>query len=299
MNAKVTDRIKQDLVNQLTSGSALPFKLTLAGIASYYEVSLTPVRLVVDTLIGQQLLVRKSNGRLLQTNSLVKKALQTDAIIGEKPINLNSGLDEILTEYIVKLSLINHSDYLREEATAKKYDVGRTMIRQVFSRLEGAGFLEHVPRCGWKVRNIREKEMTDYLEIREILEVKALKLAKPLLVKSELEQILEENIVNQNPRLAEVNNDLHDYWISRSENWYIQDFFNRHGAFYTALFNYASLNKSLVSDMAQEHRDILENLIDENWAAAEKALIKHIREQKLHVLKWLEENHGLRMNITI
>ena len=36
--------------------------------------------------------------------------------------------------------------------------------------------------------------------------------------------------------------------------------------------------------MAQEHQEILRHLIDKNWKAAEKALVKHIRDQKNNIL---------------
>lgn len=288
MTAKITQTIKADLINQIKSYSQLPFKLTLDSIANYYSVSLTPVRQVVNELVEEEVIIRKNNGRLQRAMKPTSEQATPAPVAPQKKLNLNSELDEQVTNYVVQLSLENNSDYLREEATALKYNTGRTIMRQVFSRLAGAGFLEHVPRCGWKVRSITEKDMSDYLEIREILEVKALYLARPRLVKDELQAILDGNIASSDPRLSELDNNLHHYWISRSNNWYIQDFFNRHGAFYTAVFDYASLGDNIISAMAQEHRDILESLIAENWESAEKALIKHIRDQKSNVLELLK-----------
>ncbi len=284
MSSKVTDTIKQDLKYQIQTFQDLPFRLTLGAIADYYTVSLTPVRQVVDELIEEEVILRKSNGRLKRAKLPDGSQLQSQTQPLPKPVNLKSDLDELVTSYVVQLSLKNYSDYLREEATAQKYNTGRTIMRQVFSRLAGVGFLEHVPRCGWKVRTIREKDMSDYLEIREILEIKALKLARPFLVKHELQAILDGNIANEDPRLAELDNNLHNYWINRCDNWYIKDFFNRHGAFYTAVFEHASLGEHIISEMAQEHRDVLESLIAEDWDEAERALVKHIRDQKPNVL---------------
>ena len=287
MSSKVTETIKQDLSHQLSTFSELPFKLTLGAIADYYSVSLTPVRQVVDELIQENIILRKSNGRLARVNEPQDGSVSKDAEFN-KPLKLSSELDELVTNDVVKLCLANHTDYLREEATAKKYNTGRTIMRQVFSRLAGAGLIEHVPRCGWKVRSFREKDMFDYLEIREIFEVKALHLAKEKLVEEDLKTILSGNIPDDDYRLSEIDNDLHNYWISRCDNFYIQDFFNRHGTFYTALFDYAGLSEHVKSSMAQEHRDILEALIAKDWGAAEQALIKHIRDQKENVLRLLD-----------
>ncbi|WP_196138943.1 GntR family transcriptional regulator [Aliikangiella sp. G2MR2-5] len=288
MSSKVTDKIKEDLTHQLTTYKNLPFKLTLGAIADYYNVSLTPVRQVVEELIEEDVLIRKPNGRLERVVEPSGDAEGEKVAKFQKPVKLHSDLDEQVTNYVVQLSLQNHEEYLREEATAKKYNTGRTIMRQVFSRLAGAGLIEHVPRCGWKVRTFREKDMLDYLEIREILEVKAMELARPYFMQDELHMFLKGNIASDDPALAELDNDLHNYWISRCDNLYIQDFFTRHAAFYTALFDYAALGEKVKTEMAQEHIDILEALIAEDYKAAERALVKHIRDQKKNVMRLVQ-----------
>ena len=235
MNLKITDNIKSNLRLQLQNYTKLPFKLTLGSIADFYSVSLTPVRQVISELIDEGVLVRKANGRLERKNTPKEDKAVDCHNKNINPVNSNALLEEKVTTYIVQLSLQNHTDYLREEATAKMFDTGRTIMRQIFSRLEGAGFLQHVPRCGWKVSTLREKDMSDYIEIREILEVKALRLARPFFLKSELQSLLEGNIASSDPLLVSLDNDLHNYWISRCDNRYIQEFFNRHGTFYTAV----------------------------------------------------------------
>ncbi|MFT5163887.1 MAG: DNA-binding GntR family transcriptional regulator [Alteromonadaceae bacterium] len=288
MSSKVTDTIKQDLAHQIQTQSVLPFKLTLGAIAEHYSVSLTPVRQVVESLVEEQMLIRKPNGRLERAKAPSEQQIASAQATVQKPINLNSDLDQLLTNHIVQLSLQSHSKYLREEATAKKYDTGRTIMRQVFSRLAGAGLIEHVPRCGWKVRIFREKDMLDYLEIREILEIKALNLARPHFRQHELQQMLDGNVSSNDPGSVELDNSLHNYWIDRCDNWYIQDFFSRHGAFFSALFDYAALGKNIKTEMAQEHRDILQNLVDQNWEGAEQALVNHIHDQNRNVLELVE-----------
>jgi len=281
----VTDTIKHDLTHQLKNYTELPFKLTLGAIADYYSVSLTPVRQVVDQLIDENMIARKENGRLERVGQPAGETPPANVSEFNKPLKLTSELDEMVANDVVQLCLANHTDYLREEATAQKYQTGRTIMRQVFSRLAGAGLIEHVPRCGWKVRQYREKDMFDYLEIREILEVKALRLARTKFHEDELKELLAGNKACEDRTLSEIDNDLHNYWISRCDNFYIQDFFERHSAFYTALFDFAALGEEIKTEMAQEHIDILEPLIAKDWEAAEKALIKHIRDQKENVLR--------------
>lgn len=112
-----------------------------------------------------------------------------------------------------------------------------------------------------------------------------MQLARPRFDKYELQQLLSGNITGDAAESSQLDNDLHAYWIDRCENWYIQDFFARHSAFYTALFDYAALGDEVKAAMAQEHRDVLNALIAEDWDTAEQALVKHIRDQVDNVLE--------------
>ena len=285
MNSNISDNIKVNLESLLASSVNLPFKLTLGSIAKYYSVSLTPVRQVIEQLVVEGSIIRKSNGRLERAFIPKKDQPKAKSELLVTGLNKNAILEKSVTDYVIQLSLQNHDDYLREEATAAKFETGRTIMRQIFSRLEGKGFIQHVPRCGWKVRVIREKDMSDYLELRELLEVKALHLSRKHLQTSELQSLLNSNVTDDNPKLVSLNNELHNYWISRCDNRYIQEFFERHGDFHTAIFEYVSLEENVKNEMASEHQDILKHLIDKNWKEAEKALIKHIRDQKQNILK--------------
>lgn len=284
MNSNISDNIKVDLESLLASSVNLPFKLTLGAIAKYYSVSLTPVRQVVDQLVSEGTIIRKPNGRLDRTFIPEHGQITTASEPLISGLDKNLLLEKAISDYVIQLSLQNHVAYLREEATAAKFDIGRTIMRQIFSRLEGKGFIQHVPRCGWKVRVLREKDMSDYLELRELLEVKALHLARKLLKPSELQLLLNANVTDDDPQLVSLNNELHNYWITRCDNRYIQEFFERHGAFHTAIFEYVSLEENVKNEMALEHQDILKHLIEKNWKAAEDALVKHIRDQKQNIL---------------
>ncbi|MAG92646.1 MAG: transcriptional regulator, partial [Planctomycetaceae bacterium] len=75
-------------------------------------------------------------------------------------------------------------------------------------------------------------------------------------------------------------NQLHRYFIDRSENRYIKEFFASHGGYYTALFDYAALGASVVKEMAEQHREVLSHALARRWAKARKALAHHIRSQQ-------------------
>jgi DNA-binding GntR family transcriptional regulator len=90
-------------------------------------------------------------------------------------------------------------------------------------------------------------------------------------------------------QIGALNNNLHSYWIKLSGNRYIIDFFERQGLYYRTLFDYAAPEAHVVDEMAAQHREILEALIEERWRDAKKALIRHIRDQQPIVQQLMEQ----------
>jgi DNA-binding GntR family transcriptional regulator len=275
--------IKEDLQRRIQSGDGPPCKLTLPGIAEYYDVSITPVRSAIGRLIQDGVVCKRANGRLaVSSKSRGKKV--NDAPV--RPPRTPRDWDLAVAREVMIASLAREPSYLREESLAAKYAIGRSVIRQSLGRLAGAGLIEHVPRCGWLVHPILEDDIRAYLEIREALELKALDLAKPRLDGRDLEAMLAGNEAAEDagPRL---DNRLHQYLIGKSGNRYIQNFFGQYTAtYYTAVFDYAAPEAHVVARMAGQHREILEALLARHWAQARRALSQHIWEQ-LPILKSL------------
>jgi DNA-binding GntR family transcriptional regulator len=188
-------------------------------------------------------------------------------------------LETALTQEVIYLSLRGEALYLREEATAHRYHVGRTALRQVLNRLARKGLVEHLPRRGWHVRAFDRDDLRAYLTVRESLELTALRLARPHLVREDLEDMLRGNApgdVEGEPRL---DNRLHQYLVEKSANRYIRDFFDRYGRYFTTLFDYAAPETRVAMAMVRQHRAILRALIARDWPLARLELARHIRSQ--------------------
>jgi DNA-binding GntR family transcriptional regulator len=295
MATTISDYIASDLAARVgaRSGSAIP--LTLHALSNRYGVSPTPVREALRRLLAEGVLVRLENGRIevnpvaLNTGSLRDKPES----IQLPPVRANS-LQVALTTEVIRKSLGGNCDYLREEATAARYGVGRTAIRQAFQRLAGQGLIVHVPRCGWRVRAFDENDLIAYLEIREVLENKALALARPHLLEADLRKMLAGNVSRSGgPRL---DNSLHSYLVEKSGNEYLREFFNRHSAYYTALLEFAAPETCVVAAMARQHRKILRALIAQDWARSRRELTRHIRAQRPIVRALLQRIGRIEQN---
>ncbi|XAL99679.1 GntR family transcriptional regulator [Phycisphaeraceae bacterium D3-23] len=281
----LSDRIQRELVVLLAGSDPLPFKLTLTAISSHFGVSPMPVRQAVGELIDQGLLRKQANGRI-EVDLVAVAALDSVDVdlIGEP----DGSIEQRITDAVVVRSLTRDEHYLREAEAAEQFGIGRTVVRRVFGQLAGQGLLTRVPRCGWLVRPYREKDMLDYLDIRETLEVKAMRLARDRLDPAVLQTYLEGNDPGGRGRTVQLDNRLHAYWIEQSNNRYIIDFFANHGTFYNALFDYAALEPNATQAMARQHIEILEALIASDLRGAAKALTRHIRAQQPNTAKMID-----------
>jgi DNA-binding GntR family transcriptional regulator len=274
----IRDYIKRDLTSRLGSDAGPPADLSLLGLSRHYGVSPTPVREAIRDLVAEGVLLKQGNGRVSSNPGRRGPDKARPPATAPLPPSRSAQLLERLAAEVIGRSLRGETDYLREEATAQRFGVGRTAIRQAFDRLAGRGLLVHVPRCGWRVRAYDEADLAAYLEIREALELTALELARPTLVAADLRRMLAGNAADG--RSTRLDNHLHLYLVEKSGNSYIRDFFDRQGAYFTSLFDYAAPETHVVAAMARQHRAILRALLDEDWPRARRALSEHIRAQR-------------------
>lgn len=273
----LTERIERDLLRLLAQREPLPFNLSLSGIAKHFDVSPMPVRSAVQALVDQGVLKKGEAGRLgVVDDKLPQLSELPEDGVDEVEASL---LDRLISEIITR-GLTQDEHYLRESATAEQYGVGRTVVRRMFSELSGRGLLTHVPRCGWLVRPYREKDTIDYLAVRELLESKALTEAFGRLDAKVIQEIRDGNQHSGPGRQAKLDNRMHSYWIGLSGNRYIQAFFEREGAYYATVFDYAGLEPDATDSMVDQHRAILDALLDRDLGKALQALSEHIQAQR-------------------
>ncbi len=264
--------IRDDLRARLHSGGRPP-ALTLRDLSRHYGVSLTPVREAVEDLVRERLIHKEESGRLSVNPSPPRASRPAP------PPRPPKDWHRILARDVLRRSLRGEADFLREEVTAAALGIGRTVLRQIFSRLAGAGLIEHVPRRGWRVRPFQERDMLAYLQVRELLELKALELARRRLVPEDLRRILSLNRPGGGRGAAAVDSELHPYLVRKSGNRFIQEFIGTHGAYYTTLFYYATRGARAVGLMARHHVEILRRLLRRDWDGAAALLSRHIRAQ--------------------
>ncbi|WP_417397433.1 FCD domain-containing protein [Gimesia chilikensis] len=271
----LTKYIKADLIARLSRDELSPDALTLAALSDHYQVSVTPIYHAINELIEEGYLYREKNRRLC-----VNQEKMSDAQTAAKSPQPAPPEDHFkrITDDLLTLSLNGESVFLREMASAKKYDISRTSLRNIFNRLAGDGMLEHVPRRGWKLRSFNQHDLDAFIEVRVVLELKALDLAKESLDKRVLQKILDGNQVPEtDEEPLQIDNSLHEYLIKQSDNYYIISFFDRHGRYFDLLFLWESNDRDAAIQEIQQHQRILSALINEDWTTAREELELHLR----------------------
>ena len=274
---KLASRIEKDLSAQLLSNS-LSCPLTMDGLSRHYGVSYTPVRKALNGLIEEGLIRKKENGRL-------------EPVATCKPLTLERRSFEIedlpdpsieITRELVELSLSGKEVFVREESTARKHGLSRSSLRQILLKLAGEGLVLHIPRRGWQVKPFRQKDLQSFIEVREVMELKALELAQFKLSKPEAKQRLQEikasNQISKNGKVkVRIDNSLHQYLLELADNPYLDDFFQRHGKYYSILFEWEGGNENAAIQAVHQHHAIIDALINEKWAQARTELSEHLR----------------------
>ncbi len=110
---------------------------------------------------------------------------------------------------------------------------------------------------------------------------KALELARSILTSSEakvkLRQIKSSNKIHQNGKVRVIiDNSLHQYLIELAANPYIDDFFQRHGKYYSILFKWEGGDEQAAIQAVRQHHAIIDALLKEDWEAAAKELSTHL-----------------------
>jgi DNA-binding GntR family transcriptional regulator len=274
---KLASRIEKDLSAQLLSNS-LSCPLTMDGLSQHYGVSYTPVRKALNGLIEEGLIRKKENGRLELIETFKPHTYEARSFEIE---DIPDPSIEITRE-LIELSLSGKEVFIREESTARKHGLSRSSLRQILLKLAGEGLILHIPRRGWQVKPFRQEDLQSFIEVREVMELKALELAQSKLSKPEakhrLQEIKASNQILKNRKVkVKIDNSLHQYLLELAGNPYLDDFFQRHGKYYSILFEWEGGNENAAIQAVHHHHAIIDALIDEDWALARTELSEHLR----------------------
>lgn len=174
---------------------------------------------------------------------------------------------------------------LPEISIAKEYNVSRTPVREALRRLENEGLVQIVPGWGACLASPTKEEIIDTYEVRETLEVMAIRKASRLITPLQL-CMLQEQIDREKKAFEErdlelymnVNDEFHLIIAKSSGNGtlagYVGNILSRtyvQTIFFESFFNFAD-NPSLM-----EHIKLLDALSAHDEERSVRLMKEHIR----------------------
>ena len=221
--------------------------------------------------------------------------LNMDAYLPLRDVVFNT-----LREAILKGDL-KPGERLMELQLAAKLGVSRTPIREAIRMLEQEGLAVTMPRKGAEVAKMTLKDMEDVLEIREALDELAVKIACDKISEKELQKLLEVKDQFENSTktgdvkmIAEMDVKFHDVIFESTGNPKLVTLLNNlREQMYRYRFVYLK-DISQHEKLVEEHREILECILQRDKKKASEAAKKHIDNQENSIIRQIRlENQSI------
>lgn len=182
---------------------------------------------------------------------------------------------------------------LKEDAWAKKSSVSRMAVREALTRLLGEKLVIAGKKGGYFVKPMTEQDVHEIRELREILELGALRLAYKKMTKDQvagLEKICDDftNMVKQGyfSGACEADIKFHETLMACSGNdKLIEAYQSSHIPLFHLKMGRSRLYMSDYDLTDQEHRRIVKALKSKNLKLAEETMIKHFARGEATVLE--------------
>ena len=176
---------------------------------------------------------------------------------------------------------------LPEEELSKAMNISRAPIREAFTRLEKEGFVTVIPRKGAAVSKVTAQAIEDLFEIRETLELLAVKKSKGKISIEELEEVGNgfKNFINKSTNTENciqylgLDKKFHDLLSQNCGNKKLIDLLANLQEQIHWLRN-ISLKRITFAGSVGEHLAIIEALQKKDEKLILKALLQHLERAK-------------------
>lgn len=223
-----------------------------------------------------------------------------------KKTNLSETIKNILKEKIINNEL-SSGEKMRLDILSNTLGVSWTPIREALHKLEKEGLLINIPNRGFFVAEINEKDVREIFEIREALEVLAIRLSTPLFTEKDIGNM--EHLMRKS-KLALKNNNLkvfincdramHSLIVKRSGNQRLRDIIEKLTDFIHILRMrkiHGGKGIERVRLAIKEHEAIIEAIKEKDVNRAALTMVAHLRSALEYYLKHLSELSQEEVNI--
>ncbi|WP_282607832.1 GntR family transcriptional regulator [Pelagibius sp. Alg239-R121] len=268
--------------------------LTEEPIARLFGTSRTPVRTALGDLLergllarfdGRGFVVRGTEGTAPARTPLTREmfGLPEDEPIHPMPVTSERIARDFETKLIHALPFGQFR--VNEQGVADHYDVSRTVVRELLSRLQDRGLVQKNRQSHWIIGPLTAREVAHYFAVRGKLEPLALAESAPLLPPREVKAMWQrhEAALAQGPNLEadaleELETDIHIRLLARSRNPHLLRMVHQSQLALVVNRVFASFVGAQPFQVAlREHAIILEFIMRGAYPMAAQALEEHLR----------------------
>jgi DNA-binding GntR family transcriptional regulator len=213
---------------------------------------------------------------------------------GQKLMQMNNGNSKskktIVYESLKKkiiANILSPGESLNEIVLAKELKTSKTPVREAIQQLEKEGLIENIPGKGSFVSRFSFQDIRELFEIREILEVGAIRkaVARGDLNFEEAQRIRSkfassESNENKTARnYFNAGDQIHTFIIESLRNNQLSEYWGRlqEHIIRMRLHFFNQVDQARSGDSFKEHLEIIDAMIAQDPVKAEKALRDHLR----------------------
>jgi DNA-binding GntR family transcriptional regulator len=287
--AEIEDTIKNAIDNQLLPAGIV---VTEDPVARLFGTSRTPVRVAFNKL-EQRGFLKRFDGRGFVVSgakrpkriSLAPEMLGLSKTLPQLPQPMTAQRIAADFEASIVQALPFGLYRVHEQAAADHFDVSRTVIRELLSRLQDRGLLRKDLRSHWVVGPLTALDVAHYFSIRAKLEPLALMESAPLLSQGIISQLHTQTITatekagSITPGMQEqLETDLHITLLEKSPNPHLLRMIRQSQIALSINQVFAeTVGAKSFSNSLMEHRIVFEFLIRSSWDSAAAAMEEHLR----------------------
>lgn len=178
-------------------------------------------------------------------------------------LTLREKIADAIRDDIIK-GRLKAGQRVSEPELAERYGISRTPVREAFRQLAAEGFLQLTPRKGVRIAYLTEKDVTEFYELKSVLEGYAARVAAEKIQEKDLQKMeqLNEQISKLHEhgdlkKIAKVHNDFHSIFLEASGNDQLQSTVSQLASRFqrfTILLALAGKNPEAVT----QHREIID-----------------------------------------
>ncbi|BEM24179.1 GntR family transcriptional regulator [Serratia marcescens] len=299
------EMIRQTLDEAIRAGSVPAGLVLLEGpLADMFGTSRVPVRKALGLLHQEGLIARFEGRGFIVTpegGEVEPQRLPLNrAVLGlcpqEELVDTRSTSEKVFSDLQEALStcMVFGHYQVNEASAAEFYNVSRSAIREALMRLRDQGLVEKEPYAQWLAGPLTAREITDHYEIRACLEPAALLKAAPHLSRQHVLDSLErltqlEQGTFSLASLERVEEDLHIHCLAPAGNKTLLGVLRQSQSplIVTRIF-YDMLGIKVEEAMLNEHRLVLQMLLQGANDAAALGLQEHLRRAQMRTLQRLK-----------